>query len=76
MPTLKFKNPETGDWQKVNVGSSYDANLSAHINNKNNPHGVTPAKIGAAPAIKYGTTDVTAGSASSYDEGTLYVVIE
>lgn len=29
-----------------------------------------------APAIQYGTADVTAGSASSYPEGTLYVVIE
>ena len=76
MPSLKFKNPVTGQWQKVNVGGSYDVNLASHINNKNNPHGVTPAKIGAAPAIKYGTTDVTAGSASSYAEGTLYVVIE
>ena len=76
MPSLKFKNPTTGKWQKLNVGGSYDANLASHINNKNNPHGVTPAKIGAAPAIKYGTTDVTAGSASSYVEGTLYVVIE
>lgn len=29
-----------------------------------------------APAIQYGTTDVGAGSASGYPEGTLYVVIE
>ena len=35
-----------------------------------------PEHIGAAPTIRYGTTDVTAGSASSYPEGTLYVVIE
>lgn len=76
MPALKFRNPETGEWQKVNVGNSYDVNLANHVNNKNNPHGVTPAKIGAAPEIKYGTTDVTAGSESSYPEGTLYVVIE
>lgn len=29
-----------------------------------------------APAIQYGTTDVTPGAASGYPEGTLYVVIE
>lgn len=29
-----------------------------------------------APAVLYGTTEVEAGSASSYPEGTLYVVIE
>ena len=32
--------------------------------------------IGAAPVIAHGTTDVTAGAASSYPEGTLYVVVE
>ncbi len=37
---------------------------------------LTPEKIGAAPAVQHGTTDVTAGSASSYPEGTLYVVVE
>lgn len=30
----------------------------------------------AAPVIKHGTSDVTDGSASSYPEGTLYVVLE
>ncbi len=30
----------------------------------------------AAANIQYGTADVTAGSASPYPEGTLYVVIE
>lgn len=50
MPSLKFKNPTTGEWQKVNVGGSYDANLAAHVNNKNNPHAVTPEQIGAAPS--------------------------
>ena len=29
-----------------------------------------------APAIRYGTTEVTAGAASPFPEGTLYVVIE
>ena len=47
MPSLKFRDPVTGQWKKVNVGNSYDANLSAHINNKNNPHGVTVDQIGA-----------------------------
>ena len=32
--------------------------------------------LGAAPTIQYGTADVAAGAASSYAEGTLYVVIE
>lgn len=32
--------------------------------------------LGAAPTIQYGTSDVTAGGASSYAEGTLYVVVE
>lgn len=36
----------------------------------------TPGMVGAAPAIVCGTEDVTAGAASPYPEGTLYVVIE
>lgn len=32
--------------------------------------------LGAAPAIAYGTEDVTAGGESTYPEGTLYVVVE
>ena len=35
----------------------------------------TPNEIGAAPAIQYGTEAVTEGAASSYPDGTLYVVI-
>lgn len=35
----------------------------------------TAADIGAAPAIQYGTEPVTEGAASSYPDGTLYVVI-
>lgn len=37
---------------------------------------VDDAVADKAPAIQYGTADVTAGSASPYPEGTLYVVIE
>lgn len=48
---------------------------------KNGGTGATTAEaartnLGAAPTIQYGTSDVTAGAASSYAEGTLYVVIE
>lgn len=49
MPILKFKDPITGEWKKVSVGGSYDASLASHVNNKNNPHGVTAEQIGAAP---------------------------
>lgn len=34
------------------------------------------ANLGVAPTIQYGTDEVTDGAASSYPEGTLYVVIE
>ncbi len=37
---------------------------------------VKPGTIGAAPAIQYGTEDVTDGAVSPYPDGTLYVVIE
>lgn len=45
-------------------------NLQTTLNN------MSTATNGKAPAIQYGTADVTAGSASSYPEGTLYVVVE
>lgn len=41
--------------------------LKDHVNNVNNPHGVTPAQIGAAPMWLKGTTDMTAGSSPLAD---------
>lgn len=81
------------------VGDVEDS-LDGHTTDLNNPHKLTPAIIGAAPAEHthdgryytedevnallankapahtYGTTDITAGSASSEPEGTLHLVIE
>ena len=51
-------------------------NLSAHVGNKENPHGVTAAQVGAAPAYTYGTADIEAGSASTEPEGSLHFVYE
>ena len=71
MPVLKYKDPVTGKVKKV--GSSPE--LPAHIADKNNPHGVTAAQVGAAPAYTYSTTDLTAG-VSNLETGKLYIVYE
>ena len=52
-----------------------DAKLANHANNKNNPHGVTPSQIGAAPAYTYGKTELTEG-VSALETGKLYFVYE
>lgn len=53
-----------------------NAYLEAHIESKSNPHGVTAAQVGAAPAYTYGTADIEAGSASTEPEGSLHLVYE
>lgn len=82
MSVLKYKDPETGEVKKVGAPSvdvysktEVDAKLSAHTQNTNNPHGVTIAQIGAAPAYTYGTSDLTAGT-SALETGKLYFVYE
>ena len=82
MPVLKYKDPVTGEVKKVGTPAvdaynkaEVDAKLSAHTANKNNPHGVTPSQIGAAPAYTYGTSDLTAGT-SKLETGKLYFVYE
>lgn len=85
MASLKYKD-ENGVWHKVNAGSSYDADLAAHINNKNNPHGITAKQVGAytkdesnvkfAPAYTYGTEDIEEGSASPYENGHIHFIYE
>ena len=74
MSVLKYKDPETGEVKKV--GTSNDPILKAHMNNKNNPHGVTRQQIGAAPAYTYGTEDIAEGSASPYENGHLHFIYE
>ena len=54
--------------------STVSTNLTNHVNNKSNPHGVTISQIGAAPAILYQTNDPGAGS--SLATGTLLCVYE
>ncbi len=49
--------------------------MLSHKGDKNNPHGVTPDGIGAAPAYAYGTEDLTAGT-SELATGKLYFVYE
>ena len=82
MSVMKYKDPDTGEVKKVGLPqvevyskAEVDAKLSTHTTNKNNPHGVTPSQIGAAPAYTYGTEDLTAGS-SSLATGKLYFVYE
>ena len=78
MAVWKYKDPETGEIKKVGgpvVDACSKEDLAAHTNDENNPHGVTPQKIGAAPAYTYGTADLTAG-VSSLETGKLYIVYE
>ena len=51
------------------------SNLDTHTGNKVNPHGVTAAQVGAAPAYTYGTADMTAGT-SPLETGKLYFMYE
>lgn len=57
------------------VATNLTNQLVNHVNNKNNPHKVTPELIGAAPAYTCGTADLTAGS-SPLETGKLYFVYE
>lgn len=89
MAVIKYKDPATGEVKKVGapVADAYsktetDSKINAakkeannHANNKSNPHGVTCAQIGAAPAYSYGTTDLTAG-VSALETGKLHFVYE
>ena len=45
-------------------------NANTHATNKNNPHGITPAQIGAQPTITYGTAEPTGGK-----HGDIYIQI-
>lgn len=60
---------------RTNLGAASQENFDAHTSNKDNPHEVTAAQVGAAPAYTYGTTDLTAGS-SALETGKLYFVYE
>ena len=82
MSVLKYKDPVTGEVKKVGSPQvdayskvETDAKLNAHATDFNNPHKVTVAQIGAAPAYTYGTSDLTEGS-SSLETGKLYFVYE
>lgn len=78
MSVLKYKDPVTGEIKKVGspqVDAVSETEFNNHVNNTNNPHGVTISQIGAAPAYTYGTTDLTAGT-SSLATGKLYFVYE
>lgn len=55
--------------------NSVQQNLTAHINNTNNPHKVSYEETGAAPSYTYGTTDLIDG-VSPLDSGRLYFVYE
>ena len=89
MAVLKYKDPLTGEvkivgspqvdaYNKIEVDAklkTQTTNLANHTNDKNNPHGVTIAQIGAAPAYTYGTTELTEG-VSALATGQLYFVYE
>lgn len=49
--------------------------IEPHINETSNPHNVTAAQVGAAPAYSYGTDDLTAGT-SALETGKLHFVYE
>lgn len=86
MASLKYKDPQTGEWKTINKSGSYDANLAVHINNRTNPHKVTASQIGAytkdeanakfAPTYTYGTEDIEEGSESSYENGHIHFIYE
>jgi len=48
------------------------AKITAHINNKNNPHGVTPAQIGAATADHTHTLESLGAAATNHNHDTVY----
>lgn len=56
--------------------SAHNADSTAHADIRTAVNNAVSAANSKAPAVQYGTTEVTTGSASSYPEGTLYVVIE
>lgn len=64
---------DLADWAKAPAKPTYTAS-EVGAAAKNHTH--TASAIGAAPTIAHGTADVTAGAASAYPEGTLYVVLE
>ena len=79
-----FVGGESGNLQVAVLGSDgkvpesqlpEQTNLIDHMNNKQNPHAVTAAQIGAAPAYTYSTTDLTAGT-SPLETGKLHFVYE
>lgn len=78
-PTLLVKLDSAAG---ANVFSTYPRpGVTGTLGVANGGTGATTAEgartaIGAAPAVVYGTSDVEAGTTSSYPEGTLYVVVE
>ena len=74
MAILRYR--QNGRWTKVlgAVGVISFNGRSGEVTPQEGDY--TPDMVGAAPAIVCGTEDVTAGAASPYPEGTLYVVLE
>ena len=69
--------PDEGEvWIDTDEGDYEDETIVTSVNNKMGDVILSASDVGAAPVIQWGTTDVTAGSASSYPNGTLYVVVE
>ena len=51
---------------------SFKAKVDAHIANKNNPHGTTPAIIGAAPEVHTHTLDSLGAASADHNHDTAY----
>ena len=88
MASMKYKDPTTGKWVKVGLGSveKISADKVPVSTNTSNPLGLpSGASVDAAlqkltvlkaPAYTYGTEEITEGSASPYEEGHVHFVYE
>lgn len=52
--TFNIEQALNDNWNKIDQFAKEQQNLSNHITDKNNPHGVTAAQIGAIPAAQKG----------------------
>lgn len=70
------KSDHTHSPESIGAAKADHTHTPESIGAAKSDHTHTLASLGAAPAIVVETTDVTAGSASPYPNGTLYVVVE
>lgn len=68
---LQDSGKKSTDFDAAGSANSVQQNLTTHINNKSNPHGVTASQIGAAAsAHKHAAGDITSGTLAVARGGT------